>query len=79
MHKELDTLLSEDSLFHWETLLVTTSHDLKDISLELISELVTTDLLSQSLVVELAAETHKIKIRQSSLESDRPPHTLLGR
>lgn len=59
LHKELDTSLSQDSLFHRETLLVAAAHDLEDISLELISQLVTADLLSQSLVVELAAEPHK--------------------
>jgi len=59
VHKELDTSLSQDSLFHWEALFVAASHDLEDISLELISELVTADFLSQSLVVELATEPQK--------------------
>jgi len=52
-HQELDTALSKNSLLHGETLFVATSHDLEDISLELISELVTADLLGQPLVVEL--------------------------
>lgn len=54
VHQELHTALSENSLLHWETLLVAASHDLEDIPLELISQLVTADLLGQSLVVELA-------------------------
>lgn len=58
VHQELHTALSENSLLHWETLLVAASHDLEDIPLELISQLVTADLLGQSLVVELATE-HK--------------------
>jgi hypothetical protein len=48
--------LSKNSLLHGETLFVATSHDLEDIPLELISELVTADLLGQPLVVELTTE-----------------------
>jgi hypothetical protein len=55
-HQELDTALSKNSLLHGETLFVATSHDLEDIPLELISELVTADLLGQPLVVELTTE-----------------------
>lgn len=67
VHKELDTSLSQDSLFHWEALFVAASLDLEDISLELISKLVTADFLSQSLVVELAAETKKKDIITQNL------------
>lgn len=49
--------MSQNSLFHRKTLLVATTLDLEDVTLELISELVTADLLGQSLIVELAAET----------------------
>lgn len=62
VHKELNTSLGQDTLLHGETLLVAATHDLKHIPLELISELVTADLLSQSLVVELAAEPQKEEI-----------------
>lgn len=56
MHQKANTALSEDSLLHWETLLVATSHDLEDVTLELISEVVPNNLLGQPLVIKLAAE-----------------------
>ena len=55
MHQKANTALSEDSLLHWETLLVATSHDLEDVTLELITEVVPNNLLGQPLVIELAA------------------------
>lgn len=54
VHQKAHTALSENSLLHRETLLVATSHDLENVSLELITKVVTNDLLSQTLVIELA-------------------------
>lgn len=54
MHQKAHTALSKNSLLHGKTLLVTTSHDLENVSLELIAKVVTNDLLSQTLVIELA-------------------------
>lgn len=55
VHQKAHTALSKNSLLHGETLLVTTSHDLENVSLELITKVVTNDLLSQTLVIELAS------------------------
>jgi hypothetical protein len=55
-HQELHTALSENPLLHWETLLVAATHDLEYVTLELVSKLITADLLCQSLVVELTTE-----------------------
>ena len=57
LHQKLHTALGQNSLLHWETLLVAASHNLKDITLELISKVVTADLLCQSLIVELTTGT----------------------
>lgn len=69
VHEEPDTSLSQNSLFHRETLLVATTHDLEDVTLELISELVTADLLGQSLIVKLAAEKKENTERKKSAEN----------
>lgn len=55
VHQKAHSALGENPLLHGETLLVTTSHDLENISFELITKVVTNNLLSQPLVIELAA------------------------
>lgn len=42
----------QHTLLHWETLLVVTTGDLEDVTLELVSDRVTLDLLAHTLVVE---------------------------
>lgn len=42
----------QDSLLHWESLLVVSSGDLEDVSLELVTDTVTWNLVSHSLVHE---------------------------
>lgn len=42
----------QDTLLHWETLLVVTTGDLEDVTLELVADSVTFDLLAHTLVVE---------------------------
>jgi len=50
--EEPDTVRAEDTLHHRETLLVVTSRDTEPVSLELIAEGVTGDLLGDALVEE---------------------------
>lgn len=50
--QQLDTVWQQDTLLHWETLLVVTTRDLEDVTLELVTDRVTLDFLTNSLLVE---------------------------
>jgi len=50
--EELDTLGSEDTLLHGETLLVVATGDLEDVALELLADAVTSNLVGDALVHE---------------------------
>jgi uncharacterized protein YaaW (UPF0174 family) len=50
--QQLDTVWQQDTLLHWETLLVVTTGDLEDVTLELITDRLTIDFLTDSLLVE---------------------------
>ena len=52
-HENSGSASNKDTLFHGETILIVASGDLEDISLELITEIITTDFLSHSLAEEL--------------------------
>lgn len=52
--EEADTGWVHNTLLHWETLLVVSTGDLEDVSLPLISNTVSWNLLAHSLVVENA-------------------------
>ena len=54
LHEEkADAVVSEDTLEHWESLLVVTAGDAEAVALELSAEDVSCDLLSNTLVVEV--------------------------
>ena len=50
--QKADTTRGENSLFHWETLLVATSHDLEDVPLELLAQSISANFLGEPLVVK---------------------------
>jgi len=51
-HKESDSTLDEDTLFHGETVLIVTTGNFEDVSLEFITKSVTFDFLAHSFTVE---------------------------
>ena len=51
-HKKSDSTLDEDTLFHGETVLIVTTGNFEDVSLEFITESVTFDFLAHSFTVE---------------------------
>lgn len=51
-HKKSDSTLDEDTLLHGETVLIVTTGNLEDVSLEFITENVTFDFLAHSFTVE---------------------------
>lgn len=55
--KKADTIRKKDTLLHGESLLVVATSDAEDVSLELIADGVTRNLLRNSLFVEDTAET----------------------
>jgi hypothetical protein len=57
--QETGTSGTEDTLLHGETLLVVSTSDLKDVTLELITESVSLDLSGHTLVVEDTTEVKK--------------------
>ena len=59
LEEEADTFAGHDTLLHGETLLVISSRDLEDVSLELIAKHVTLYFLVHALVVEFAPDSHK--------------------
>jgi hypothetical protein len=50
--QQLDTVWQQDTLLHWETLLVVTTGDLEDVTLEFVTDRLTIDFLTNSLLVE---------------------------
>jgi len=62
--EELDTVGEEDTLLHWETLLVVTAGDAEDVPLPLVADLVTGDFLAHALLEELAVATLLIDIEE---------------
>jgi hypothetical protein len=54
LQEQADTLGCHDTLLHGETLLVVASRDLEDVTLELIAQNVTNNLLVHTLIVEIA-------------------------
>lgn len=81
--QESNSSVGKDSLLHGETLLVVSSHDLEDVSLELISHLVSIDLLSDSLLIEdsenLLVVDFEAFLRTSGGISDVQLHDWRGR
>jgi hypothetical protein len=53
LEKKTDTLVGEDTLFHGETLLVVTTRDSEDVSLEIITQVVSLDFVADTLVEEV--------------------------
>lgn len=51
-HKESNSSLDEDTLLHGETILIVTTSDLEDVSLEFITKSVSFDFLAHSSTVE---------------------------
>jgi len=51
-HKESNSTLDEDTLFHGETVLIVTTGNFEDVSLEFITKSVTVDFLAHSFTVE---------------------------
>jgi hypothetical protein len=58
--QEADTGGKEDTLLHGETLLVVTSGDAEDVTLELVTERVDSDLSGDTLVVEDTAKNSRM-------------------
>ena len=63
--KETNTSISENTLHHWETFFVISSHDFQDVSFPLVSKDVPRDFLRDLLVVELTADSHICKGRKT--------------
>lgn len=57
--KKSNSTVDQDTLFHWETLLVVTSSNFEDVSFELFSQDIAIDFLAHSSVEELTTKhTH---------------------
>jgi hypothetical protein len=50
--QKANTAWSQNSLLHWETLLIATTLDLENVSFELLAQSISTDFLRDSLVVK---------------------------
>ena len=57
--QQLDSGWQQNTLLHWETLLVVTTGDLEDVALELVANRLTVDLLADTLVVK---DTHTVLV-----------------
>jgi hypothetical protein len=54
-HQETNTVRQKDTLLHGETLLIVTTRDTENVTLELVTERVTGDLLGHTLIIETTA------------------------
>jgi hypothetical protein len=52
--QEANTTLNEDTLHHWETLLVISTSDFEDVSFEFLTQSISSHLLGNTLVIENA-------------------------
>jgi hypothetical protein len=55
-HQETNTVGQKNTLLHGETLLIVTTRDTEDVTLELVTERVTRDLLGHTLIIETTAK-----------------------
>jgi hypothetical protein len=54
-HQKTDTVRQEDTLLHGETLLIVTTRDTENVTLEFVTKRVTRDFLSHTLIIETTA------------------------
>ena len=75
--EEADTMGNENTLFHRKTLLVIAAGDTEDITLELVTNSISRDLLRQFLVVEYATGTSMSDVHTEEIGTSDPLFPLI--
>jgi hypothetical protein len=59
-HQKTNTVRQENTLLHGETLLIVTTRDTENVTLEFVTERITRDFLGHTLIVETTATREKV-------------------